>query len=59
VVLTRPWGILFASSLGSLLLSLPPLVIAALLLVGILLLFLGLKYGDRLETSLIRLLRKK
>lgn len=59
VVLTRPWGILFASTLGSVIFTLPVWAIALLLLAGAAVFVLGLKYGERLEEWLIQLVRKK
>ena len=59
VILTRPWGLLFASTLGSLVLSLSPLAVIFLVLVGIAVFVLGLKYGVRVEEWLIHLFHRK
>ena len=59
VVLARPWGILFASSLGSVILTLPLWAVGLLLLAGVGIFLLGLKYGERLEAWLVRLVRRK
>ena len=54
VLLTRPWGLLFASALGDLALGLPPWIMAPIALLGLALFLLGLKYGDRAEELLLR-----
>lgn len=59
VLLTRPWGLLFASALGGSTLSLPPWVMVPIGLVGAALFLLGMKYGDRLEASVLRRLRAR
>ena len=59
VILARPWGILFASTLGSLILTLPIQGIVLLCLLGVGIFLLGLKYGERLEQWLIQRLHKK
>ena len=58
-MLARPWGILFASSLGSVILTLPLWAVGLLLLAGVGIFLLGLKYGERLEAWLVRLVRRK
>ena len=58
VVLARPWGILFASTLGSVILTLPWWAIGLLLLATGVFLLLGLQYGERLEAWLIGRLHK-
>ena len=57
VVLTRPWGLLFASALGGASLSLSPWVMVPIGLLGLALFLLGLKYGDKLEEGLLKRLR--
>lgn len=57
VVLARPWGLLFASALGGSTLGLSPWVMVPLALLGLGLFLLGLKYGDRLEESILGRLR--
>ena len=54
VLLTRPWGLLFASALGDAALGLPPWIMAPIALLGLALFLLGLKYGDRAEALLLR-----
>ena len=53
VVLARPWGLLFASTLGSLVLTLPLWAIILLFLAGAAVFLFGLKYGVRIEEWLI------
>lgn len=58
LVLTRPWGLLFASALGG---SFPTLPLWALLLIGlcgISLFCLGMRYGDRLEQAILSRLNR-
>ena len=57
VLLTRPWGLLFASALGGSTLGLPPWVMAPIALVGAALFLLGMKYGDKMEEMLLRRLK--
>ena len=54
VLLARPWGLLFANALGDVTLVLPPWGIVLIALLGLALFLLGLKYGDRVETLLLR-----
>ena len=54
VLLTRPWGLLFASALGGSTLGLPPWVMIPAGLLGLALFLLGMKYGDKLEQKLLR-----
>ena len=54
VLLTRPWGLLFASALGDAALGLSPWMTVPIALLGLALFLLGLKYGDRLEALLLR-----
>lgn len=57
VLLTRPWGLLFASALGGSTLNLPPWVMVPIGLAGLALFLLGMKYGDRLEESVLSRLK--
>lgn len=57
VLLTRPWGLLFASALGGSTLNLPPWVMVLIGLAGLALFLLGMKYGDRLEESVLSRLK--
>ncbi len=60
VLHTRPWGLLFASALGDATLGLSPWVMVPLAGIGLGLFLLGLKYGDKLEeTLLLRLKNRK
>ena len=59
LLLTRPWGLLFASALGGAALDIP---LGGLILLGaggILIFFLGMKYGDRLEVAVLARLGRK
>lgn len=57
VLVTRPWGLLFASALGGSTLGLPPWVMAPIAVLGLALFLLGMKYGDRVEESVLRRLK--
>ena len=57
VLLARPWGLLFASALGGSTLGLSPWVMVPIALLGLVLFLLGLKYGDRVEETLLRRLK--
>lgn len=57
VLLTRPWGLLFASALGGSTLSLPPWVMVPIALAGLGLFLLGMKYGNRVERSILNRLK--
>lgn len=59
VLLTRPWGLLFASALGGSTLALPPWVMVPIGLGGLALFLLGMKYGDKLEESVLGRLRER
>ena len=59
VLLTRPWGLFFASALGGASLALPPWTMIPIGLAGLVLFLLGLKYGDRLEEAVLRRLNEK
>lgn len=58
VLLTRPWGLLFASALGGASLSLPPWTMAPIGLAGLVFFLLGLKYGDKIEEAVLRRLKE-
>ena len=53
VLLTRPWGLLFASALGGASFSIPWWGMALIGVGGLLLFILGMKYGDRVEESIL------
>jgi len=57
VLLTRPWGLLFACALGGSSLGLPPWVMVPIALVGLTLFLLGMKYGSRAENVVLRRLK--
>lgn len=57
VLLTRPWGLLFASALGGSTLALPPWVMVPIGLAGLGLFLLGMKYGDKVEESVLNCLK--
>lgn len=59
VLLTRPWGLLFASALGGSTLALPPWVMVPIGLSGLGLFLLGMKYGDKLEESVLGRLKER
>lgn len=59
VLLTRPWGLLFASALGGSTLALPPWVMIPIGLGGLALFLLGMKYGDKLEESVLGRLKER
>ena len=59
VLAARPWGLLVASALGGASLSLPWWGMALIGVCGIILFLLGIKYGDRVEESVLRRLRRK
>lgn len=59
VLLTRPWGLLFASALGDVSLGLSPRMMIPILLLGLALFLVGLKYGDRVEELLLRRFRER
>ena len=59
VLLTRPWGLLFASALGGSTLALPPWVMVPIGLGGLALFLLGMKYGDKLEESVLGRLKER
>ena len=53
VLLTRPWGLLFASALGGASFSIPWWGMALIGVGGLRLFILGMKYGDRVEESIL------
>lgn len=57
-LLTRPWGLLFASALGGASFSIPVWDMALIGVAGAALFLLGMKYGDRVEASILRVLRR-
>ena len=57
VLLTRPWGLLFASALGGSTLALPLWVMVPIGLGGLALFLLGMKYGDKVEESVLSRLK--
>ena len=59
VLVARPWGLLVASALGGASLSLPWWGMALIGVCGVILFLLGIKYGDRVEESVLRRLRRK
>ena len=59
VLLARPWGLLFASALGGSTLGLSPWVMVPVALLGLALFLLGLKYGDKLEKSILARLKEQ
>lgn len=59
VLLTRPWGLLFASALGGASLSLPLWVMIPIGLAGLFLFLLGIKYGGRLEETMLQRLKTR
>lgn len=54
VLVTRPWGLLFASGLGGASFSIPPWGLVLIGAAGLLCFLLGLKYGDRAEEAILR-----
>ena len=59
VLLARPWGLLFASALGGSAPGLSPWMMVPIALLGLALFLLGLKYGDRVEETLLRRFRER
>ena len=57
VVLARPWGLLFACALGGASLHIPLWCMVPIGLAGLALFWLGLRYGDRLEETILSCLR--
>lgn len=58
-LLTRPWGLLFASALGGATLSVPPWAMLPIGLCGLGLFLLGMKYGDRAEALVLGRLKQR
>ena len=58
-LLTRPWGLLFASALGGATFSIPVWGMALIGVAGAALFLVGMKYGDRVEGAVLRALGKK
>ena len=59
VLLTRPWGLLFASALGGASFSLPWWGMALIGVFGLALFLLGMKYGDQIEERVLRRLKRR
>lgn len=59
VLLTRPWGLLFASALGGATLGLSPWAMLPIGAGGLALFLLGMKYGDRLERRVLDRLEER
>lgn len=57
VLLTRPWGLLFASALGGSTLGLSPWAMVPIGLAGLALFLLGMKYGVKVEESVLSRLK--
>ena len=57
VLLTRPWGLLFACALGGSSLSIPIWGLVMIGLFGLAVFLLGMAYGERLEHAILRRLR--
>lgn len=53
VLLTRPWGLLVASAVGSSVISIPIWAMALIGLAGLALFLVSMKYGDRWEARLL------
>ncbi|HOV69494.1 MAG TPA: TVP38/TMEM64 family protein [Clostridia bacterium] len=53
ILITKPWGIITAAAVGSSLISLPPWGWAIVFAVSLVVLLLGLKYGDRVERFIV------
>ena len=59
VALCRPWGLLFSCFIGGNAVELPPLALAAVGVVGLLIFIIVMKYGDRWETMLLKKFEEK
>lgn len=59
VLLTRPWGLLFASALGSSSLSVPLWGLVCIGVLGLGIFVVGLAYGDRLEQAILHRLHQR
>ena len=58
-LLTRPWGLLFASALGGASFSMPVWGMALIGVAGLALFLVGMKYGNRVENAVLRALDKE
>lgn len=58
VMLARPWGLFFASALGGASLNLPAWVMVPAALLGLAVFLLGMKYGDKIEESILARLKE-
>lgn len=58
VTLFRPWGLLVACALGGSVISIPPLGMVLIGLIGIAAFVFGLKYGDKVEAKLLAHIKK-
>ena len=59
VLVTRPWGLLFASALGGASLTIPLWAMVLIGLAGAAIFVLGMLYGDRLERAILKRLGKE
>ena len=59
VLLARPWGLLFASALGGAAPGLSPWLMVPIAILGLILFLLGMKYGDRLEKTILARLKER
>ena len=59
VLLTRPWGLLFASALAGAPFALPWWGMALIGVFGLALFLLGMKYGDQIEERVLRRLKRR
>ena len=59
VVLARPWGLLAASALGGGTLDIPPCGMAAIAVAAVLFFLVGMKYGDKLEETVLEYFKRK
>ena len=59
VLVTRPWGLLFASALGGASLTIPLWAMVLIGLAGAAIFVLGMRYGDRLERAILKRLGKE
>ena len=58
ILLTRPWGLLFASALGGASFSIPTWGMVLIGIAGAVVFLLGMKYGDRIEAAILHRLRR-
>lgn len=59
VLFFRPWGLLVACAVGGSVISIPLWGMVLIGLAGLALFFLGIKYGDRVESGLLERLKKR